>query len=51
MTSGALYFVLGLIPFSIFVALFGLEIAVAVIQSYVISLLYCSYINDAINLH
>jgi F-type H+-transporting ATPase subunit a len=40
-----------LIPFSIFVALIGLEIAVSIIQAYVFILLTCSYINDAIELH
>jgi len=51
MTSGLLYFVMGLMPFAIFTALFGLELAVGLIQAYVFTLLYSSYINDAINLH
>src|SRR5260221_449374 len=34
-TSGVIFFILTLIPFSIFVALCGLEIAVSIIQSYV----------------
>lgn len=51
LTSGIVYFVLGLIPYVIFTGLFGLEIAVSVIQSYVFTLLFCSYLNDAINLH
>jgi F-type H+-transporting ATPase subunit a len=40
-----------LIPYSIFVALIGLELAVSIIQAYVFILLTCSYINDAIELH
>ena len=43
--------VLTLIPFSIFVALIGLEIAVSFIQSYVLTILVCSYIKDALELH
>lgn len=51
MTSGLIYGILSWIPFAIFTGLFGLELAVSVIQSYVFTLLYCSYLNDAINLH
>ena len=40
-----------LIPFSLFVALCGLEIAVSIIQAYVFTLLTISYIKDAIYLH
>jgi len=40
-----------LIPYSIFVALIGLEIAVSIIQAYVFILLTSSYIKDAIELH
>jgi F-type H+-transporting ATPase subunit a len=43
--------VLTLIPFSIFVALIGLEIAVSFIQAYVLTLLVCSYLKDALELH
>lgn len=42
---------LTLIPFTIFVGLIGLEIAVSIIQSYVFCVLTCSYIKDAILLH
>lgn len=42
---------LTLIPFAIFVALIGLELAVSVIQAYVFCVLTCSYIKDAIELH
>nr|YP_009912198.1 ATP synthase F0 subunit a [Dictyophora indusiata]YP_009912226.1 ATP synthase F0 subunit a [Phallus echinovolvatus]QLD96635.1 ATP synthase F0 subunit a [Dictyophora indusiata]QLD96663.1 ATP synthase F0 subunit a [Phallus echinovolvatus] len=49
--SGLLVAVFTLIPFSIFVALIGLEIAVSIIQAYVFVLLTSSYIKDAIELH
>nr|YP_010555510.1 ATP synthase F0 subunit a [Ramaria rubella]UYR22259.1 ATP synthase F0 subunit a [Ramaria rubella] len=42
---------LTLIPFSIFVALIGLEIGVSIIQSYVFILLTSSYIKDSLTLH
>jgi len=50
-SSSLLIAVLTLIPFSIFVALIGLEIAVSIIQAYVFTLLTSSYIKDAIELH
>src|ERR1700684_4534549 len=40
-----------LIPFAIFTALVGLELAVSFIQSFVFCLLVSSYIKDAIELH
>ena len=43
--------ILTLIPFAIFMALIGLELAVSFIQSYVFCILTCSYIRDAIELH
>ena len=49
--AGILAFIITLIPFSIFLALCGLEIAVSFIQSYVFTLLTISYIKDAIYLH
>nr|YP_009522492.1 ATP synthase F0 subunit a [Hygrophorus russula]AXQ02215.1 ATP synthase F0 subunit a [Hygrophorus russula] len=52
MFSGSLIIaVLTLIPFSIFIALIGLELAVSFIQAYVLTILTCSYIKDAIDLH
>jgi len=52
MFSGSLIVaVLTLIPFSVFVTLIGLEIAVSFIQSYVFTILVCTYIKDAIELH
>lgn len=50
-TSGVITAVITLIPFTIFVALIGLEIAVSFIQAYVFSILVSSYIKDAIDLH
>jgi len=50
-SSSIIIAVLTLIPFSIFLALIGLELAVSLIQSYVFTLLVCSYIKDAIELH
>lgn len=49
--SGLLFAVLTLVPFSIFIAIVGLELAVSFIQAYVLTLLVCSYIKDAIELH
>lgn len=50
--SGSLLIaLLTLIPFIIFLALIGLEIAVSLIQAFVFTLLVCSYLKDAIELH
>jgi len=43
--------VLTLIPFAIFIGLIGLEVAVSFIQAFVLTLLVCSYLKDAIQLH
>jgi len=43
--------VITLIPFVIFLALIGLELAVSLIQAFVFTLLVCSYLKDAIELH
>jgi ATP synthase subunit 6 len=48
--TGVLFFV-HYIPFLILIPLFGLEVGVALIQSFVFSILICIYLNDAINLH
>ena len=50
-TSSIIMFFVTLIPFSIFVALMGLELAVSCIQAYVFVILTCSYLKDAIELH
>ena len=43
--------VITLVPFAIFLALIGLELAVSLIQAFVFTLLVCSYLRDAIELH
>jgi len=48
--SGVL-FIMHYIPLIILLPIFGLELAVALIQSFVFSILVCIYLNDAINLH
>ena len=50
-TSSALVFVITLVPFALFTCIIGLEIAVSIIQAYVLTLLVCSYLKDAIDLH
>lgn len=52
MFSGSLIVaVLTVIPFTLFLAIMGLELAVSFIQAYVFVILTCSYIKDAIELH
>jgi F-type H+-transporting ATPase subunit a len=43
--------ILTLIPFTLFLAIMSLELAVSVIQAYVFTILTCSYIKDALDLH
>ena len=50
-SSSLILFLFTLLPFTFFLALCGLEIAVSIIQAYVFVLLTCSYIKDAIELH
>jgi F-type H+-transporting ATPase subunit a len=50
-TTSILIFFVTLIPFVVFVGIMGLELAVSFIQAYVLTLLVCSYIKDAIYLH
>lgn len=50
-SAGLVTAVFTLIPFAVFVALIGLEIAVSFIQAYVFTVLTSSYIRDAIELH
>jgi F-type H+-transporting ATPase subunit a len=50
-SSSILVAVLTLIPFALFTAIIGLEIGVSLIQAYVFSILTCSYLKDAIDLH
>ncbi len=46
---GAIGWIGGVIPFAMIVALFALEVLVAVIQAYVFAILTCIYLNDAIH--
>lgn len=48
--SGALFLV-HFVPLLILIPLFGLELGVALIQSFVFSVLISIYLNDALNLH
>ena len=50
-SGGIIIFILTLVPFSLFLAITGLELAVSFIQAYVFVLLTCSYVKDAIELH
>lgn len=50
-SSSILIAVLTLIPFSMFLAIMVLELAVSVIQAYVLTILVCSYIKDSVDLH
>lgn len=47
--SGGL--LLGWLPFSFTIALYGLELGIAFIQAYIFTILTCVYIGDAIHLH
>jgi F-type H+-transporting ATPase subunit a len=40
----------GVLPFVVIVALSGLELAIALLQAYVFTVLTCLYLNDAVNL-
>lgn len=51
MTSGILFFFLGLLPLAFIIAFSGLELAIAFIQAQVFVVLTCSYIKDALELH
>ena len=49
--SKGILFLVHTVPLAVLIPLFGLELGVALIQSYVFTLLLCIYINDALNLH
>lgn len=51
MSSGIIFFFLGLIPLSFIVAFSGLEFGIAFIQAQVFVILSCSYIKDGLDLH
>ena len=50
-SGGFVMFIVTLIPFGLFLAIMGLELAVSFIQAYVFTILTCSYIKGAIELH
>lgn len=51
MTSGIIFFFLGLVPLAFIIAFSGLELAIAFIQSQVFVVLTSSYIKDGLDLH
>ena len=51
MGNVGILFLLHYIPLFILIPLYGLELGVALIQSFVYSILICIYLNDSINLH
>lgn len=44
-------FVAGILPLLMIVAIFGLEVLVAVVQAYIFTILTCIYLNDALHMH
>jgi F-type H+-transporting ATPase subunit a len=51
MTSGILFFFIGLLPLAFIIAFCGLELGIAFIQAQVFVVLSCSYIKDCLELH
>ena len=51
MTSGIIFFFLGLIPLSFIIAFSGLELGIALIQAQVFVVLSSGYIKDGLDLH
>lgn len=51
MKNGGLFLLVSLLPLLLLTALMGLELAIAVLQATVFTILTCSYIRDAIDLH
>jgi len=51
MANVGILFLLHYVPLAILIPLYGLELGVALIQSFVYSILICIYLNDSINLH
>nr|YP_011017724.1 ATP synthase F0 subunit a [Griffithsia okiensis]WQF69547.1 ATP synthase F0 subunit a [Griffithsia okiensis] len=49
--SGGLLAFFHIIPLFLLLALIGLEIAIAILQAYVFTLLSCIYLNDVLDLH
>ena len=51
MTSGFIFFFIGLLPLAFIIAFSGLEFGIAFIQAQVFVVLTCSYIKDGLDLH
>jgi ATP synthase subunit 6 len=51
MKKGGLFFIAHFVPLLVLVLLIGLELGVALIQTYVFTILICIYFRDGINLH
>lgn len=51
LSSGLVFFIIGLIPLGLIIALSGLELAIAIIQAQVFVVLSSSYIKDGWDLH
>jgi ATP synthase subunit 6 len=51
MSNTGVLFLLHFVPLMILIPLFGLELGVALIQSFVFGTLICIYLNDSISLH
>jgi len=51
MSQSGVLFLAHYIPLLVLIPLFGLELAVAVIQAFVFTILICIYLNDALNMH
>lgn len=51
MTSGIVFFFLGLIPLAFIIAFSGLELGIAFIQAQVFIVLSAGYIKDGLDLH
>jgi len=51
MSSGIIFFILGLLSLAFIIAFSGLELGIAFIQPQVFVVLSCSYIKDALELH
>ena len=51
LTGGFLMSIVAILPFLFFFAISVLELAIAFIQAYIFTVLTCSYLKDAIELH
>jgi F-type H+-transporting ATPase subunit a len=50
-TSGIIFFFIGLIPLAFIIAFTGLEIGISIIQAQVFAVLTSAYIKDGLDLH